>query len=96
MLRPAIAGLTVPLLAAGAAQPARAPATAAAPPAASTSTAPAPAAPAPQANASFTDWLQGVRQEAMAKGVSEQTLDQALGGLRNEGRAQVLNFVFPV
>ena len=34
-----------------------------------------------QPNANFADWLQGVRQEAAAKGVSQQTLDQALGGL---------------
>jgi len=78
-LKPALAGLTLVLLAACAGQPARAPATPAAPPPApSTSAAPAPAAPA---NASFADWLQGVRQEAAARGVSQQTLDQALGGL---------------
>ena len=79
-LKPALAGLTLALLTACAGQPARAPATPSAP-APSASAAPAPAVPAPQANASFADWLQGVRQEAAAKGVSQQTLDQALGGL---------------
>ena len=79
-LKPALAGLTLALLTACAGQPARAPATPSAP-APSASTATAPAVPAQQPNANFADWLQGVRQEAAAKGVSQQTLDQALGGL---------------
>jgi len=79
-LKPALAGLTLALLTACAGQPARAPATPSAP-APSASTAVAPAAPAQQPSASFTDWLQGVRQEAMAKGISQQTLDQAFAGL---------------
>src|SRR5581483_7064410 len=42
----------------------------------------APAAPPPApAAASFSDWLQGVRQEAAARGVSQQTLNQALSGI---------------
>ena len=76
-LKPALAGLALALLTACASQPARAPAMPSAPAAPSASTATAPATP----SGSFADWLQGLRQEAAAKGISQQTLDQALAGL---------------
>jgi membrane-bound lytic murein transglycosylase B len=40
----------------------------------------APAAPTSQAQP-FDEWLKGVRAEALARGISESTLDQALTGL---------------
>jgi membrane-bound lytic murein transglycosylase B len=47
--------------------------------------APAVQAPAPQAPAApaqtFNDWLEGVRTEALAKGISQATIDRALGHL---------------
>ncbi|HSY85691.1 MAG TPA: lytic murein transglycosylase, partial [Verrucomicrobiae bacterium] len=79
-LKPALAGLTLALLTACASQPARAPAAASAPAAPSAGTAAAPAMSATPSG-SFADWLQGLRQEAAAKGISQQTLDEALAGL---------------
>jgi membrane-bound lytic murein transglycosylase B len=38
-------------------------------------------APAEAPKASFADWLAGVRAEALAKGISQQTVDAALGGI---------------
>jgi membrane-bound lytic murein transglycosylase B len=76
-LRPALFGCALLILAACTQQQqAAAPATST-PPAA-----PAPSQPAPPAaNPSFADWLQGLRQEAGGRGISQQTLDQALGGI---------------
>jgi membrane-bound lytic murein transglycosylase B len=75
-----LACLVLTMLAACADQRAAAPVMAATP---SAPPAPAVAAPAPQTvtGASFADWMQGLRQEAAAAGVSQQTLDAALTGI---------------
>ena len=76
-----IAGIL--LLAACAGKQGPAPATAAAPPAASAAVATATPnhAAKPTETGAFATWLQSLRQEASAKGISSRTLDQALSGI---------------
>jgi len=85
-LRPALAGLLLTLAACAGRQTASTATPAAPAPQASSAAPSAPAAPLPAPGASFNEWLQGVRQEAASQGVSQQTLDAALGGIAPDQR----------
>lgn len=81
-LRLALAGLLLTLAACAGRQTATTASPAAPVPQASSAAPSEPVAPLPAPGASFTEWLQGVRQQAASQGVSQQTLDAALAGIQ--------------